>query len=303
MPPILKKATTTILLKEKTEGFDVYLLKRHEKSSFMAGNFVYPGGGVDREDSGPEVYGCCKGISPEEAHRVLGGSAPPQEDLSCWVAGIRELFEEAGVLLAYDRKGDLLSSQNPAHRELIARYRSPVQDGKVTMLQMAQDEKLFFAVDQLDYYAHWITPEAYPQRFDTRFFLARHPVGQEASHDAKEMTMGIWLSPQEALERNSKGEIILSPPTLKTLEDLSCFASLDGLFQSLVGKEIQPTLPVYKKMPEQTFIVYPWDPDYPIFQRGDIPVSLDHGRPSRPGDRSTRILFREGRWHLYCRSN
>ena len=130
MPPILKKATTTILLKEKTEGFDVYLLKRHEKSSFMAGNFVYPGGGVDREDSGPEVYGCCKGISPEEAHRILGGSAPPQEDLSCWVAGIRELFEEAGVLLAYDRKGDLLSSRNPVLREKFMHYRTLLQDGK-----------------------------------------------------------------------------------------------------------------------------------------------------------------------------
>jgi 8-oxo-dGTP pyrophosphatase MutT (NUDIX family) len=301
MPPALKKATTVILLREETRGFGVYLLKRHEKSSFMAGNFVYPGGGVDRQDGGPDVYGCCKGISPEEAHRILGSSLPPEEGLNYWVAGIRELFEEAGVLLAYDQKGNLLSSQNPAQRELMARYRSPVQDGKVTMLRMAQDEKLFFAVDQVHYYAHWITPEAYPQRFDTHFFLAHHPTGQEASHDEKEMTMGVWLSPQEALDRNSKGEMVLSPPTLKTVEDLSVFTSLDDLFDASRRKVIEPVLPILKKVSNQTFIVYPWDPEYPVFQQGEIPVPLDHGTPRRPGDRSTRILFREGRWHLYCR--
>jgi 8-oxo-dGTP pyrophosphatase MutT (NUDIX family) len=142
MPPILKKATTIILLKEKTEGFDVYLLKRHEKSSFMAGNFVYPGGRVDPEDSRPETYALCKGVSPGEAHRILRSSLPPEEGLGYWVAGIRELFEEAGVLLAYNQKGSLLSSQNPAHRERFVHYRSSLQDGKLTMFQMAQDEKL-----------------------------------------------------------------------------------------------------------------------------------------------------------------
>jgi 8-oxo-dGTP pyrophosphatase MutT (NUDIX family) len=301
MPPALKKATTVILLREETRGFGVYLLKRSEKSSFMPANFVYPGGMVDPEDSQPAIYDRCKGVSPEEAHRILGKSLPPEEGLSYWVAGIRELFEEAGVLLAYDQKGNLLSSRNPAHRELMARYRGPIQNGNVTMAKMAQEEKLFFAVDQVYFHAHWITPEAYPQRFDTYFFLARHPVGQEASHDQKEMTAGMWVTPQEALERNSKGEMVLSPPTLKTIEDLSLFTSLDDLFTASRKNVIEPVLPILKKVSNQTFIVYPWDPYYPVFQQGDIPDPLDHGRPSQPGDRATRILFREGRWHLFCR--
>jgi hypothetical protein len=156
-------------------------------------------------------------------------------------------------------------------------------------------------VDKLYFHAHWITPEAYPQRFDTYFFLARHPAGQEASHDHKEMTAGMWVTPQEALERNSKGEMVLSPPTLKTIEDLSLFASLDDLFTATRKNVVEPVLPILKKVSNQTFIVYPWDPDYSVFQRGDIPAPLDHGRPSRPGDRATRILFREDRWHLFCR--
>jgi len=301
MPPALKKATTIILVREETRGFSVYLLKRSEKSSFMPGNFVYPGGMVDPEDCLPGIYGLCKGISPEEAHRILGRSLPPEEGLNYWVAGIRELFEEAGVLLAYDQEGTLLSSQNPVHRQLMARYRDPLQNGKATMARMAQDEKLFFAVDQIYFHAHWITPEAYPQRFNTYFFLARHPAGQEASHDQKEMTAGMWVTPQEALERNSGGEMVLSPPTLKTIEDLSLFESLDDLFTATRKNLVEPVLPVLKKVSNQTFIVYPWDPEYPVFQSGDIPVPLDHGRPSQPGGRATRILFREGRWHLYCR--
>jgi 8-oxo-dGTP pyrophosphatase MutT (NUDIX family) len=301
MSPELKKATTVILMREERHGFAVYLLKRSEKSSFMPGNFVYPGGMVDPEDCQPAVYDLCKGVSPEEANRILGRPLASEECLSYWVAGIRELFEEAGVLLAYDQRGNLLSLQNPAHRELMARYRNPIQNGKATMARMAQDEKLFFAVDKVTFHAHWITPEAYPQRFDTYFFLARHPAGQEATHDHKEMTAGMWVTPQEALERNSKGEMVLSPPTLKTIEDLSLFASLDDLFTATRKNVVEPVLPILKKVSNQTFIVYPWDPDYSVFQRGDIPAPLDHGRPSRPGDRATRILFREDRWHLFCR--
>jgi 8-oxo-dGTP pyrophosphatase MutT (NUDIX family) len=301
MPPALKKATTVILLREETRGFSVYLLKRSEKSSFMPGNFVYPGGMVDPEDCQPGTYSLCKGVSPEEANRVLGRPPVSEEALGYWVAGIRELFEEAGILLAYDQTGALLSSQNPAHRDVMARYRNPIQNGKVTMVRMAQDEKLFLAADQITFHAHWITPEAYPQRFDTYFFLARHPAGQEASHDQKEMTAGMWVTPMEALDRNSKGEMVLSPPTLKTIEDLSCFASLDALFAAAQKKVVEPVLPVLRKVSNQMFIVYPWDPDYPFFQQGGIPDPLDHGRPSQSGDRATRILFREGRWHLYCR--
>src|SRR5512139_2670923 len=257
MPPALKKATTVILLREETRGFAVYLLKRSEKSSFMPGNFVYPGGMVDPEDSQPVIYGLCRGVSPEEVCQILEKSTPPEEGLSYWVAGIRELFEEAGVLLAYDQTGNLLSSQNPAHRELMARYRGPIQNGKVTMAKMAQDEKLFFATDQVQFHAHLITPEAFPQRFDTYFFLARHPAGQEASHDQKEMTAGMWVTPQEALERHSKGEMVLSPPTLKTIEDLSLSTSLDDLFAASRKQVIEPILPILKNVSNQTFILYP----------------------------------------------
>jgi 8-oxo-dGTP pyrophosphatase MutT (NUDIX family) len=303
MVAIPKKATTVILLREKKpEGFEVFLLKRHEKSSFMGGNFVYPGGRVDRDDGSSEICSLCRGITPEEAHQVLGGSIPPDESFAHWIAGIRELFEEAGVLFAYDQSGNPFNLKNPAEKERFSHYRDLLQKGNLTICQLAQEENLLFALDQLHYYAHWITPEARSERFDTRFFLARHPVGQEASYDQKETTVGLWLTPRKALEGNLKGEVILSPPTLKTLEDLSWFKGIDDVFYSLTKNEIRPILPILTKISGESFILFPWDPEYEMFRGGEIPVHIDHGRPSQPEDNTTRLILKEGHWLPYCRT-
>ena len=303
MVKVPKKATTVILVRQMDLGFEVFLLKRHEKSSFMGGNYVYPGGMVDLEDGLPEICSRCIGLSPEEAQRVLGGMISQEESIGFWVAGIRELFEEAGILLAYDPMCRPFVLQNRINHEKVSFYRQSLQKGELTLLRIAEKEGFCLALDQLHYYAHWITPEAMPQRFDTRFFLARHPLGQEASYDQEETTEGLWLSPRMAIEQNLKGEIVLSPPTLKTLEDLSKFKSPEDLFRSLQGKEIQTVLSIFSKVADHTLLVYPWDPDYEIFKRGEIPDPLNFGRPSEPGDNSTRLLFKDGRWHLYCRTS
>jgi 8-oxo-dGTP pyrophosphatase MutT (NUDIX family) len=304
MAVIPKKATTIILLREKKpEGFEVLLLKRHEKSSFMGGNFVYPGGRVDRNDGSSEICSLCKGITLEEAHQILGGLLPPDESFAHWVAGIRELFEEAGVLLAYDQSGNPFLLKNPAERKRFFNYRNLLQKDQLTICQLVQEERILLALDQLHYFAHWITPEARSERFDTRFFLARHPVGQEASYDQKETTAEVWLTPKEALEENIRGKVILSPPTLKTLEDLSRFRNIGEVFNSLKKNEIRPILPILTKISGDPLLIFPWDPEYEIFQGGEIPVHIDHGRPSQPDDNTTRLILKEGRWLPYCRNN
>ena len=303
MVAIPKKAATVILLREiRLQGFEVFLLKRHEKSSFMGGNFVYPGGRVDRSDESSEICSYCKGISPEQAHQILGKSFSPEESLAHWVAGIRELFEEAGVLLAYDQAGAHLSLKHSSQQEKFLNYRDSLQKGKLTICQLVEEEKLLLAADQLHYYAHWITPEARSERFDTRFFLACHPEGQEATYDQKETTIGVWFTPQKALEENLKGEAALSPPTLKTLEDLSRFRSMDEVFNSLKGNEIRTVLPVLTKISNDPVIIFPWDPEYEIFQKGETPDHLDHGRPSRSEDNTTRLTLKKGYWIPYCRT-
>jgi 8-oxo-dGTP pyrophosphatase MutT (NUDIX family) len=302
MTVVPKKAATVILLRNiEPGGFDVFLLKRHTKSSFMGGNYVYPGGRVDRNDGSSEIYSLCKGINFEEAQKILGETFSPEESFEHWVAAIRELFEEAGVLLAYDQKGDFLQIKNLNEQEKFLNYRTLLQKGKITLFQMGQEEKLLFALDQLHYYAHWITPVARSERFDTRFFIALYPLGQEASHDQKETTAGIWITPKKALEENLKGDVILSPPTLKTLEDLSRFESIEDIFHSLKREEIEPILPILTKISKNPLIIFPWDPEYVLFKSGEIPTSINHGRPSQPGDNTTRVLMVENRWIPYSR--
>jgi 8-oxo-dGTP pyrophosphatase MutT (NUDIX family) len=303
MAVIPKKAATVILLRDKGPvGFDVFLLKRHEKSSFMGGNFVYPGGRVDQNDGSIQICSLSKGMTFEEAQNILRGTFSPEESLAHWIAAIRELFEEAGVLLAYDQKGNLFQIRNPDEQEKFLHYRELIQKGKMTICEMAQKENLLLALDQLHYYAHWITPEARSERFDTRFFLARYPLGQEASHDQKETTAGVWLTPRKALDDNLKGDVILSPPTLKTLEDLSGFKSTGEVFNSRRKEDIRPILPILTKVTSGPLIIFPWDPEYEIFQKGEIPSPIHYGRPSQQGDNTSRLLMRDNRWLPYCRT-
>jgi len=298
-----KNAATVILLREsKSGGFEVFLLKRHEKSSFMGGNFVYPGGRVDREDGSLEICSFCKGVSPEEAHQILGGTIPPDESLAHWVAGIRELFEEAGVLLAYDQNGLPFHLKSPGERERFLNYRELIQKNRMTICQLAQEEKFLFALDRLHYYAHWITPEARSERFDTRFFLAVHPKGQEASYDQKETSAGVWIIPRKALEENLQGEVMLSPPTLKTLEDLSRFETIDEVFYFSKKKDIPRILPFLTKVSGETLILFPWDPEYELFERDKKLNQTDLGRPSQHEDNTTRLILKQGRWLPYCRT-
>jgi hypothetical protein len=241
-------------------------------------------------------------VTLEEAQKILGGTISPEENFAYWIAGVRELFEEAGILFAYDQTGNLFQMISREEQEKFSNYRTQLQNGKLTICQMIQEEKLLLALDQIHYYAHWITPEARSERFDTRFFLALYPSGQEASHDQRETTAGVWLTPQRALEENLKGKVMLSPPTLKTLEDLSRFVSIEEVLISLKEREIRPILPILTKISSGPLIIFPWDPEYQVYQRGEIPVHSDHGLPSQPGDNTTRLLMKEGRWLPYCRN-
>ena len=233
-------------------------------------------------------------------YRGASGAGHPFANLLGYrVAAIRELFEEAGVLLAYRKDQTPFLLSNDAERKRFFEYRKKLNAGELTMLELAVKEQLLLALDQLHYYTHWITPEANPVRFDTRFFAARHPSGQEASPDLKETTDGIWIAPRPALEANIQGTVPLSPPTLKTLEDVARFDALDSFISSLQGADKKPPVrPVSVTIAEETVLIYPWDPEYekktvgiPLFERktpvGVIVVQTRESRVFTPAEIST----------------
>jgi len=299
-----RKATTIIMLRDQGDtGFEVFLLKRHEQNIFMGGNFVYPGGRLDKGDTDEEIIALSSGISAEEARLILGESDPAGANLAYWIAGIRELFEEAGVLLAYTGNGQLLSIDNDSMRQRFALHRLALQNNEKTLLEIMKEEGLILALDRCFYYAHWITPEARNVRFDTRFFIARNVPNQHASPDAKETTEGIWLTPAEALQRNLAGTVALSPPTLKTLEDLARFDSTQAVLSALPGLEKAPVLPVLLNPLKDEVLIFPWDPEYEGFRSQEMTLPTDHGSPSSPPGNTTRLVLQEGRWLPYTKTS
>jgi 8-oxo-dGTP pyrophosphatase MutT (NUDIX family) len=288
-----RPAATVILLREThANRFEVFLLKRHQKSVFMGGNYVYPGGTVDKADLRGEIASCC-------------GLFDSQSDLFGYrIAAIRELFEEAGVLLARDSEGNLFRPSSGPERARFSGYREQLHKGEVTLPELSRREQLLFDPAQLYSYAHWITPEANPVRFDTRFFVACHPAGQEASPDFKETTDGVWISAREALEKNIEGAVPLSPPTLKTLEDVARFDTVTRFLDSLAGAEKKPmVLPVAVKVCEESVLIYPWDPEYEAYRMGKADETSPHGTISTPADNTTRLVFRQGRWLPYVKKS
>jgi 8-oxo-dGTP pyrophosphatase MutT (NUDIX family) len=299
-----KRSAAIILLKEEEpQGLKVFLVKRAERQAFMAGTYVFPGGIMDKQDNDQKTFARCRGISPAKAQEVLGGTLSGEESLAFWVTGIRELFEEAGVLFAMRRTGEAAIIDDTLVRQRFDNYRELLHKGEITLSRLAEKEDLIYTLDQLTHFAHWITPEEQPLRFYAHFFIVAMPEIQKARADGKETTDGQWIAPRDALEKNLKGTMILMPPAIATLEELSCFDSISSALRSLRNRERSMAIqPVYVDMPDQSFVVYPWDPDFEQYKKGTIPEIIDHGRPSSPLDTSTRILFKKGLSLPYCKS-
>jgi 8-oxo-dGTP pyrophosphatase MutT (NUDIX family) len=292
-----------LLKEEKPQGLKVFLLKRSERQAFMAGTYVFPGGMMDTQDRDQKTFARCTGISPAKAQEVLGGTLSGEESLAFWVTGVRELFEEAGVLFATRKTGGAAIIDDTLVRQRFDNYKELLHKDEITLTLLAEKEDIIYALDQFTHFAHWITPEGQPLRFYTHFFIASMPENQKARADGKETTDGRWIAPRNALEENLKGAMILMPPTIATLEDLAHFETIDEVLLSLKHRKTSKAIrPVYVDVPDQPFVVYPWDPDFEQFKKGIIPPIIDHGRPSAPSDTSTRILYRKGLSVPYCKT-
>lgn len=257
-------------------GIEVLMVRRNLRSDFVGGAYVFPGGAVDPADGGPEAEACCTGRTDADASTVLGVASG---GLAYWVAVLRECFEEAGVLLATRPDGSMLSLHERDDEERFGVHRQALNQRRVRFLDICRREGLLLPVDQVHYFAHWITPEGAPRRYDTRFFVARAPDGQTPLNDAGETIAEEWLRPDEALRRHREGEIELIFPTIRNLQAIGRFAGADDLLAAAAGASdrvpaIEPR--VVSDGGAGVRIVLPGDPGY------------DRGAPARaPADPST----------------
>jgi 8-oxo-dGTP pyrophosphatase MutT (NUDIX family) len=286
--PEARDAVTVILIREKTsDPFEILLMRRRQDQVFMGGAFVFPGGRLDEVDCEPELAACGLGLSPEAAKVKLNEPGlPGAKALGLFFAAVRETYEEAGILLAASQNGNQIDFGDRETYRRFCSYRSMIQGNKLSLSAMAQKENIQFTLDLFIPYSHWITPRLESRRFDTRFMLVRMPPGQKPIYDAIEMSDSLWLSPKKALEQHDLGKILLMPPTLKHVEELSKFSSSEELFAFASSQKIQTVLPQPFRTDSGVGIKLPYDPEY------TIPEYKQSVRPREP----SRIMMIDGRW-------
>jgi 8-oxo-dGTP pyrophosphatase MutT (NUDIX family) len=237
-PVVPAPSATIVLLRDRPAGgIEIMLIQRHRASKFAAGDHVFPGGKIEIADDPEDAVQWCAGLDGEQATRVLGATDGSRTALAHWTGAIREAFEEVGVLLAVDAAGRP-PRVDPAK---LAEYRRACQRDHRTFWDMVRAERLTLTTDRLAYFAHWITPEENPLRFDVRFFAAPMPEGQHAEADEREIIGVRWLSPLEAFEAQSRGEISLRRPTVANLKIFDGPTSVAEALSSLAGRAI-PTI-------------------------------------------------------------
>ena len=215
----IRPAATIIVVREAATSYEIFMLKRTSKASFASGMFVFPGGRVDGDDHLHKYDAVRHGPTTAQQPQV---DALGYEWRGYWIAAIRETFEEAGLLLAYE--GDqLLSFEDDTVHARYDAYRGPLHKGELSLLEICHEENLRLAVDQVHFYNRFVTPLGRPRRFDTRFFIAAAPESQRGRHDEKETVDSIWITPQDALARNAAKEFDLMNVTRMQLEWLAAY--------------------------------------------------------------------------------
>lgn len=252
-PAVPIPSATIILIRDAKAHLEVLLLTRHDAASF-GGASVFPGGKVDAADSDAALLECCDGLE-----RV----APAER--AFYIAAIREVFEEAGLLLARsDGNRALLScAQNAA---IAKRYRVDLLRGAVSLAEIVARENLRLAGDTLLPYARWITPEIAPKRFDTFFFLAEAPRDCAPTADGSESLQIDWVDPQTALDESEAGTRRVVFPTRATLSKLALDHSVVAAFARAECSGLVTVQPKITTGPDGATISLPPEAGYPICQ-------------------------------------
>jgi 8-oxo-dGTP pyrophosphatase MutT (NUDIX family) len=224
-PPVPRVAATVVLLRPAAGGFEAYLLRRAASMAFASGVYAFPGGGVDPADAAADLGWA--GPPPEEWARRLGRPAGEAQAVVC--AAVREVFEEAGVLLAGGIAG-LGGDELEGDRVRLVRH-------EVHLAEVLARRGLVLRSDLLGAWARWVTPEFETRRFDTYFFVAALPAGQLPRDVSGEADLTMWVRPAEAVARYEAGRIAMLPPTVVMLRELAAYPDIAGVLAAAADRD------------------------------------------------------------------
>lgn len=237
------------MLREDENHLEVCMLVRHQAIAFAPGALVFPGGKVDAQDVDESLL----------SH--LDGAAADARMRGFQIAAIRETFEECGILFARgEGEDDLIGAKRLS---LLASYREALHGGKLALREFLEKEKLRLACDQLVHFAHWVTPESGPRRFDTHFYLARAPAGHTAVHDGIESTESMWVRPAEVLDGATNGKYRVMFPTSSNLGRL-CMSVDECIALASTNKVVRVMPWIEQREDGGTYLCIPPQAGYPV---------------------------------------
>ncbi len=265
-------SATVMVLRDSPRGPEVLMMRRHGNSAVLGGAHVFPGGKLDPQDQAVAI-----GQLDQTARCLRSALGEPGLDepmaIGLYLAALRETFEECGLLLAD-------GADHEAMRQVAAR----TQAGEAFAPTLAT-LGLPLQTARLVPWSRWITPRVASvtrSRFDTRFFLAEAPAGQEARHDDHEATETLWVQPAEGLRQYWSGAIELAPPQILTLGHLARFASVAALMATARSRPPPLVEPEAFDLDSERVICYPGDPRHSVAE------------PAWPGP--TRLTWRNRRF-------
>ena len=251
---IPRPAATILPLRDAADGVEVLLVRRNLNSDFVGGAYVFPGGAVDAVDNA--IAGRVVGLDDRTASKRLGLSAG---GLAYYVAALRELFEEAGLLLVTGPGG----VTSPTDVATFARWRDDLNARRRTLQDLLETLDLALDLRSVAYLSHWVTPVGPPRRFDTRFFVVEAPSDQVAGHDEGETVAHRWMRPHDALAAAASGAITMILPTIRNLESIAEFATIaDVLAWTTSPRAITVVEPRMAVRDGVTVILLPGDDGY-----------------------------------------
>ncbi|WP_030235763.1 NUDIX hydrolase [Streptomyces sp. NRRL S-455] len=268
-PVTPKRAATVMLLKDTGSGPAVHMLRRRASMAFAGGAYAYPGGGVDPRDDDHHV----RWAGPTRVWWAdrLGVDQTAAQAIVC--AAVRETYEEAGVLLAGETPDSVVGDTTGADWEA---DRAALVARDLSFAEFLDRRGLVLRSDLLGAWTRWITPEFEARRYDTWFFVAALPEGQRTRNASTEADRTVWTAPGEAAAGYDKGELLMMPPTIATLRQLTAYGSAAQALADAPGRDLTPVLATARLVDGD--IVLSW-PGHDEFTK-HIPTAPTGGAPA-----------------------
>ncbi|HVI33248.1 NUDIX hydrolase [Phenylobacterium sp.] len=244
------KPAATILLLRDDPSFEVLMVKRHHQIDFASGALVFPGGKTHGGDH-----------DPAWADHVVGWNDFDADQRALRIAAIREVFEEAGILLAHRRNGEPIGGE-----ACPMDVREAVDQGRTPFLDVVTGIDARLDLGALTVFARWITPAIVPKRFDTWFYAVKAPDDQLAACDGRETVDAEWIAPAEALRLAETGERKVIFPTRMNLQLLAEAGSADDAVARAQARTLVTVEPVVQSREAGRVLVLPPDAGYGVVE-------------------------------------